>query len=194
MVLDATPDKSVRILYPQDDAAERALPPDSAMRGRYLERELRSLTSIKVAVVSIPVHEVDTDGRGHPTEKGTMTILKGLDERLSEDLFLSAELATSRRPYAGVQEVYRFGCRTCAVKGERYPAPLEICSSCRTEMAAYDGAAKWGIFVASLAVTPPGGPPSPRGWRAHLAGSTRSSRRSSCGPRLRSAIWRRRLM
>ena len=111
----------------------------------------------------IPVHEVDTDGRGHPSEKGTMTILKGLDERLSEDLFLGAELATSRRPYPGVQGVYRFGCRTCAVKGERYPAPLEICSSCRTEMAAYDGAAKWDIFVASLAATPPGGPPSPSG-------------------------------
>ena len=30
-------------------------------------------------------------------------------------------------------------------------------------MAAYDGAAKWEIFVASLAGTPPGGPPSPSG-------------------------------
>ena len=111
----------------------------------------------------IPVHEVDTDGRGHPIEKGTMTILKGtmtilkgLKERLSEDLFFSAKLATSRRPYAGVQGVYRFDCRTSAVKREKYPAPLEICSSCRAEMAAYDGAAKWVIFVASLAVTPPG--------------------------------------
>ena len=123
----------------------------------------------KVAVVPIPVHEVDTDGRGHPAEKDTMTILKGLEERLSEDLFLSTELATSRCPNAGVQGVYCFGCRTCAVKGEKYPAPLEICSSCRAEMAAYDGAAKWVIFVASLAVTPPGGPPL-RGWEAHLAG------------------------
>ena len=41
----------------------------------------------------IPVHEVDTDFRGHPTEQVTMTILKGLDERISEDLFLSALLA-----------------------------------------------------------------------------------------------------
>ena len=82
-ILGVTPDKSVTILYPQDDAAERALPPDSALRGRYLERELRSLASPTVAVVPIPVHEVDTDGRGHPTEEGTMTILKGLDERLS---------------------------------------------------------------------------------------------------------------
>ena len=162
-VFGVTPDKTYTILYPQDDAAERALPPDSALRGRYLEQELRSLASPTVAVVPIPVHEVDTDGRGHPTVDGTMTILKGLGERLPEDLFFSAELATSRRPYAGVQGVYRFGCRTCAAKGERYPAPLEICSSCRTEMATYDGATKWDTFVASLAGTPPGGPPSPSG-------------------------------
>ena len=116
-IFGATPDKSFTILYPQDDAAERALPPDSALIGRYLERELRSLASPTVAVVPIPVHEVDTDGRGHPTVEGTMTILKGMDERLSEDLFFSAELATSRRPYAGVQGEYRFGCRTCAAKG-----------------------------------------------------------------------------
>ena len=30
-------------------------------------------------------------------------------------------------------------------------------------MATYDGTSKWDIFVASLAVTPPGGPPSPSG-------------------------------
>ena len=93
--------------------------------------------------------------------KGMMTILKGLNEHLSEDLFLSAELVTSRRPYAGVQGVYHFGCWTCAIKGEKYPATLDICSSCRA--AAYDGAARWIIFVALLAVTPPGGPPSPPG-------------------------------
>ena len=161
-IFGATPDKSFTVLYPQDDASERALPPDLALWGRYLQRELRSLASPTVAVVPIPVHEVDTDGHGHPTVEGTMTILKGLDERLSEDLFFRAKLATSRRPYAGVQEVYRFGCRTCAAKGERYTAPLEICCSCRTEMAAYDGASKWDIFVASV-VNPPGGPPSPSG-------------------------------
>ena len=33
VVLDATPDKSVTILYPQDDAAERALPPDVGAAG-----------------------------------------------------------------------------------------------------------------------------------------------------------------
>ena len=162
-IFGVTPDKSFTILYPQDDAAEHAQPPDSALQGRYLERKLCSLVSPTVAVVPIPVHEVDTDGRGHPTMKGTMTILKGLDERLPEDLFFSAELATSRCPYVGVQGMYRFGCRTCAAKGERYPAPLEICSSCRTEMATYDRASKWAIFVTSLAVTPPGGPPSPSG-------------------------------
>ena len=67
-MLEVVLDKEVIILYPQDDAAERVLPPDSALRGRYLEQELRSLTSTKVAVVPIPVHEVDMDGRGHPTE------------------------------------------------------------------------------------------------------------------------------
>ena len=162
-IFGVTPDKSFTILYPQDDAAERAQPPDSALQGRYLERKLCSLASPTVAVVAIPVHEVDTDGRGHPTMKGTMTILKGLDERLPEDLCFSAELPTSRCPYVGVQGMYRFGCRTCAAKGERYPAPLEICSSCRTEMATYDRASKWAIFVTSLAGNSSWGPSLPFG-------------------------------
>ena len=162
-MLEEVPDRKVTILYPQDDAAKRALQPASALRGRYLEQELRSLTSSMVAVVPIPVLEVETDARGHPTEKGMMTIVRGLDERLSQNLFLSAELATTRRPYTEVQGLYRFGCWTCAGKEEEYPAPLEICPSCCAEMAAYDGEAKWDIFVASFAVHPPGGPPSPPG-------------------------------
>ena len=113
-------------------------------------------------------------------ERSEVAVITGL----SEDLFLSAERATSRRLYAGAR-----GCTdSVAVKGEKYPVSLEICSSCRAEMVAYDGATKWDI-VASLAVPSPGGLSPLRGWGAHLAGGgTQSLRRGLLAMHPRSMI------
>ena len=82
-----------QVLFPfyilEDDAAERALPPDSGAVGRDTSsRSYARSRPLRLAVVPILVHEVDTDGRGHPTVEGTMTILKGLSKRLPEDPLL----------------------------------------------------------------------------------------------------------
>ena len=191
-VSSATPDKAVKVLYVRDNPEEPALPPDVALKELYLEQELLKLTSPQIQVHPVPKTEVEMDDRGHPSEGGTLTILKGINERAEDDLFLNREFATSKRLYAGVQGVYRFGCWTCDAKGGgggggRYQPPLGICDSCIAEKAAYGGAAKWDIFLASLSmpvdlpVEPPPSPPPPiplRGWGPCPAGVIRPSPRA----------------
>ena len=107
------------------------------------------------------------DDRGHPSEGGTLTILKGINERMEDDLFLNTEFTTSKRLYAGVQGFTGLDAGPAMLRGGggRYLPLLGICDPCMAEKAAYSGAAKWESFLASLSmpVDPPGGHPSPLG-------------------------------
>ena len=116
-VASATPDKAVKVLYVRDNPEEPALSPDLALKEHYFEQELVKLASPQIQVVPVPKSEVEMDDRGHPSEGGTLPNLKGINERMEDDLFLNTEFTTSKRLYAGVQGVYRFGCRTCDAKG-----------------------------------------------------------------------------
>ena len=160
-----TPDKNYTIAFFEDDKFEPALPPDKLCRSLYLAQELKGLQSEGIQVVGIPATQIAKDQTGHPDASGTKKILLELDHHYESSMLLNAEYFTNQRMYAGIQSVFRYGCRTCEVEG-KFVRPLSICAACVEKMGKYKGQEKWEDFVRSLPPTP-GLPPviDPSNWR-----------------------------
>lgn len=83
--------------------------PEMKAKAQYLEEEIRKLEKVNV----IKPENVDHDGI-HPTEDGTTSLLKQVDQSLGEIILNDAEDddLTTRR-YMKVQALYKVGCRAC---------------------------------------------------------------------------------
>ena len=151
--IEKTPDKLITLAYFKDNPFEPSLPLEQTLRSKYLERGLEALKSDKVQVVPIPESEIGKDATGHPTEGDTRKILLELDHHYAESMLLNADYLTSDRMYAGIQSVFRYGCRTCDRKGQ-FPRPLGLCQTCIEQIGPYHGAEKWATFVQSQSPDP----------------------------------------
>ena len=150
-----TPDKHLSVFAVQDDTQKPALPPHELLREKYLLQELHVLeASPQLSTIPAWRPTIDTDATGHPTEEGTLTILRDLDVHYNSDLYRDENYLTTDRLYAGVQLVFRYGCRTCDRLG-RFDSPLGICDGCVQLMDGYNGAEKWESFLRSLPPVPP---------------------------------------
>ena len=130
--LAKTPGKLVTLAYFKGDTFEPALPPDMA---KYLKQGLLGLKTETVNAVTIPDSEIDMDASGHPTEGGTRKILLELDHYYDDSMLLNADYLTN----AGVESVFRYGCRR---EDGQFPRPLEICPDCISQLGQYNGAEK----------------------------------------------------
>ena len=116
-------------------------------------------------MVGIPAIQIAKDQTGHPDASGTKKILLELDHYYESRMLLNAEYFTNQRMYAGIQSVFRYGCRTCDVEG-KFVRPLSICAACVKKMGKYKGEEKWEDFVRSLPPTPGLSPViDPSNWR-----------------------------
>ena len=88
----------------------------------YLERGLDKLHAEQVTVVHMPQKLEEVDKTGHPTEHATKEILQLLSAEQGEDIILNEEFMTTDRMDAGVQSIYKYGCRTCPALGQ-FPRP-----------------------------------------------------------------------
>ena len=125
-VLAKTPDKLVTLTYFKDDTFQPALPLDMALRAKYLEQGLLGLKTEIVKVIAIPDSEIDKDATGHSADGGTGKILFELDHYYDDSMLLNADYLTNERMYAGVESVFRYGCRMCERADGQFPRPLEI--------------------------------------------------------------------
>ena len=72
-----TPDKHLSVFTIQDDLRNPALPPHELLREKYLLKELHELeASPQISTIPVWRPTIDTDATGHPTEEGTLTILR----------------------------------------------------------------------------------------------------------------------
>ena len=140
-----TPDKTYTIAFFEDDKFEPALPPDKLCRSLYLAQELKGLQSDGIQVVGIAATQIAKDQTGHPDASGTKKILLELDHYYESSMLLNAEYFTNQRMYAGIQSVFRYGCRTCDVEG-KFVRALSICAACVEKMGKYKGQEKWEDF------------------------------------------------
>ena len=66
----------------------------------------------------IPVNGIEIDVTGHPTENGTINILKEITDEMEEPIIWNEKFRTTQKPYKGVQALYRYGCKTCWTFGQ----------------------------------------------------------------------------
>ena len=99
----------------------------------YMEMSLNSISTSnsKVEVTHIPGGNIEKDTSGHPTEQGTLTILKALTEDYP-DLILNEKFCTSKQFYRGVDSVYKYGCYICDRNGD-YSQFKGFCDVCEEE-------------------------------------------------------------
>ena len=90
-----------------------------------------STSNTKVKVTHIPGGNIEKDPSGHPTEHGTLTILKALTEDYP-DLILNENFCTSKQFYRGVDSVYKYGCYICDKNGD-YSQFNGFCDVCEEE-------------------------------------------------------------
>ena len=77
-----------------------------------------------------------------------------MDRKFVTELMLNPAYLVSERLYAGVQTVYRYGCRTCHQLGQ-FGNKLGICLECIVGMDDFALQDKWNDFVTSLPSPPP---------------------------------------
>ena len=174
-----TPDKHLSIFAIQDDPRKPALPPRELLREKYLLKELHELeASPQISTIPVWRHAIDTDATGHPTEEGTRTILRDIEVHYNSDLYRDDKYLTTDRVYAGVQSVFRYGCRTCDRLG-RFDGLMGICDGCVQLMDGYNGIEKWESFLRSLPPEPPPTPViDPANWRDEGDGVGQGEKRS----------------
>ena len=109
----ADPDKKIRLVK-QHPMLEGEVPADTRIRELYLHGRLDELAALKPNIEVIPVH-YEVDDTGHPTDEGTYHILTTLsDSQLTtEPLIWNEEHVISDRVYAGVEDIFRYGCNGC---------------------------------------------------------------------------------
>ena len=151
--LNRHPDKQFTIINLKDDPRKPALRPDQALVAEYLVRGLDKLHGEQVTVVHMPQKLEEVDKTGHPTERATKEIIQLLSAEHGDNIILNEEFVTTDRMYAGVQSIYKYGCRTCPALGQ-FPRPLEACPTCLQAKATYGGGEKWEVFLNSLPPPP----------------------------------------
>ena len=88
----------------------QALDPVQELQAEFLTRALGALQSGTVTVAPLHLPEMEVDRSGHPTEAGTASILRQIDDQCRDQIILNPEFVTSSRLYAGVESIYIYGC------------------------------------------------------------------------------------
>ena len=108
---------------------------DSRIRELYLQQRIRE-TADKVANVEVLDLHYNVDETGHPTDSGTVQILKTLhDSNFSKDpLIWNQDFVLSDKLYRHVQSIFRYGCNLCKRYGtdmtrKKYANQL-VCDDC----------------------------------------------------------------
>ena len=90
-----------------------------------------------VTVTHIASKDIEKDITGHPTETGTVNILKGLSQTLNRRLILNEKLCTTERKYRGIDSIYKYGCQVCDRIGD-FSEHKGFCDICEEEFRSHD--------------------------------------------------------
>ena len=99
----------------------------------YMEMSLNNVSesNTQVNVTHVNGENIDMDGTGHPTEEGTVQLLKALSQ-VFPDLILNEKLCTGKQYYRGVESIYKYGCQICNQNGD-FTKHKGFCDSCQEE-------------------------------------------------------------
>ena len=111
------PDKQFTIINLTDDSRKPTLRHDQALMAEYLERGLDTLHAGQITVVHMRQNPEEINKTGHRTKHATKEILNVLSAEYGDGIILNEDFMTTERMYAGVQSIYRYGCRTCPALG-----------------------------------------------------------------------------
>ena len=108
---------------------------DNRIRELYLQQGICEVAE-KVSNIEQIELQYSIDETGHPSESGTLQILKQLhDAQLSKDpLMWNQDFILSEKPYRHVQSIFRYGCNICDKYGtdmsrKKYASQL-VCDDC----------------------------------------------------------------
>ena len=125
----------VQPVYDKENADENTL-----ARTSYLTHEMDEFTKQYNEERSdtfqmIKPENVEIDETSHPTINGTLALLHSIQFQC-EELIWNEKYITTEKMYAGVQTIYKYGCKGCFEFGQ-YPETNDFCPTCHVEHLKY---------------------------------------------------------
>ena len=105
--------------------ATPTISPDEMAKARYLEEKVAKIEAIETIKVTDIEYEFD-----HPTEKGTLTIIKQVETAIGEPLVPEGAEdvdKTTHRKYSQIIPIYKVGCRGC----DKLDFTPQLCTYCK---------------------------------------------------------------
>ena len=105
----------------------------------------------RLRALSMETGAIEWDETGHPTEKGTRTILQQL-ETLLPGLIWNTKYTSTSRKYQGVEGLFMYGCKCCG-DIQRYLGK-GICAECQAAASTYQNPQIWKAVEATAIAHP----------------------------------------
>ena len=137
-IADKNPDKKFAIVQPVYD--KENADENTSTRTSFLTYQMDQFTKQYNEERSdtfqiIKPENVEIDETSHPTINGTLALLHSIQLQCDEIIW-NEKYITTEKIYAGVQTIYKYGCKGCFVFGQ-YPDTNGFCTTCHIEHLKY---------------------------------------------------------